>query len=74
MDKNQVKKILLSCIETYSKGLYSISDCIKQIDREILIATNCNPDIDTRISQQNKLYLYSLSELTKAIKAMERRI
>ena len=67
-----VKRYVSCNVKCYTEGRYTVSECIRQIDRDIQCNTNCIPDIDTRISQQNKLYLYGMIELTKAIKKMER--
>ena len=68
-----IKRSVAADIWAYENGRYTVTECLKQIDRDIHINTDCIPNIDTRIEQQNKLYIYGLEKLVKSIKTMERR-
>ena len=63
------KDIIVSSIDTYKRGVYTVSDCLRMIDRDIRRETDCIPNIDKRIATQNKLYLYGIDQLKKAIKS-----
>ena len=67
------KAVIMASIDTYKRGNYSVSDCLRMIDKDIRRETDCIPNIDKRLTAQNKLYLYGLNQLEKAIKSMERR-
>lgn len=66
------KRIITSCINTYKRGLYSVSDCFQQIDNAIQKETWLIPDIDEKTKIQNRLYKYGLALLHKAISKMDR--
>ena len=67
-----IKQLLNSYIQLYSSGLLSISECFARLDNTIQKATDNISNTDDRISQQNKLYIYGMAMLTKAIKQNER--
>lgn len=69
---DRTKYIIDSCIDTYSRGHYTIPDCLQQIENAIQAETWCIYDIDERIKRQNRLYKYGLALLHKAIVQMDR--
>lgn len=74
MRKDDVtKRIIASCIDTYERGHYTISECLQQIENEIQKETWLIPDINEKIKRQSRLYIYSLSLLHKAIVQMDRQ-
>ena len=66
------KRIVSCCVDTFLEGRYTVSECIRQIDKTIQCETNCIPNHDIRIRQQYKLYSYGLDKLHKAILKMDR--
>ena len=67
-----IRRILSGCIAMYTKGLISVSETMQQLDKAIEKNTWMIPNIDYRISLQNKLYRYGLNKLSKAIEYMEK--
>ena len=72
MIKRVYAKIILHSIKKYQRGLYSISECFAAIDHDIQSLTSDIQDINTRISEQNRLYKYTFNKLLNVIKHNER--
>ena len=72
MTINEYKKHIKCYIECYQEGRYTVSECIQVMDKFIQGNTWLIPDIDQRISKQNKLYQYALKTLHDAIAKMDR--
>ena len=68
-----VKKAIESIINTYTKGLYSVSDCIIAIDHIIQDKTAKIESLDKRIAEQNNLYIFAFKQLEKAIQRMNKQ-
>jgi len=73
MTINEYKKHIKCYIECYLEGRYTVSECIYVMNKFIDNNTWLIPDINERITKQNKLYIYGLDKLSQAIKATERR-
>ena len=73
MKTEDIKMIISGIINLYLTGLYTVSDCLKRIEKTIQEKTAYTLDINSRIEQQNQLYKYAMFHMHKAIIRLERR-
>ena len=72
MTINEYKKHINVYVDCYLEGRYTVSECIQVIDKFIQNNTWLIPDINQKISKQNKLYKYALKALHDSIVKMDR--